>query len=340
MKNLLHRFKQLVKPAELPVAENTACKNCETVFTGKFCPECGQSVNDFDKPFGFIMVNFLGDFFAFDTRFFRTLKALVFNPGLLAIRFFEGKRAPFAPPVRIFIFSSFVMFLLLQWQTNRIFNESIQSESASETINSTVSENLPNTIEKTAQNETIVNDSIIAMNLDAFIFGGLASLRQQLSPTVEVLQKKLETTENEEEKKEIRQLIRTLSDPQMMVNKVLKLMSWAFFLLLPVFALILKLFYIRVHFIRHLIFSMYMHSFIFIILTIIVFLGIVFNSNSGWLISAMLLTIPIYLVIAMKNFYGQKVLLVLPRFIGVTILYNIIFFVVLLLVVLNAMLII
>ena len=340
MKSLRNRFKRFLKPAEQPAADNTSCKNCETVFSGRFCPECGQSVNDFDKPFGFIIINFLGDFFAFDTRFFRTIKVLILKPGYLSTAFFNGKRAPYAPPIRIFIFSSFLMFLLLQWQTSRIFNESLQNDTGSANLSSKNDSTLLNSNKTANQHETIINDSVISVDLDPLVFSSPAKLRQQLDHSIEVLEKNLESADNENEEKEIRQLIRTLSDPEMMVNKVLKLMSWAFFLLLPVFALILKLFYFRVHFVRHIIFSIYMHSFIFIVFIVIVLLGIIVNNTASWPILIVLLTIPIYLMLAMKNFFGQKILAVLPRFVGVTILYNLVFFIVLLLVVLNAMLVI
>ncbi len=337
MKNLLNRFKRLLKPVEQPVAENTTCKNCETVFAGRFCPECGQSVNDFDKPFGFIIINFLGDFFAFDTRFFRTLKALILRPGFLSSQFFDGKRAPYAPPIRIFIFSSFLMFLLLQWQTSRIFNESLQNDTGSANYSAENDETLLNSNKTATQYETIINDSVVIVDFDSLIFSSPTKLKQQLDHTIEVLEKNLESADNESEKKEIRQLVRTLSDPEMMVNKMLKLMSWAFFLLLPVFALILKLFYRRVHFVRHLIFSIYMHSFIFVVLIVIVLLGFILNNLASWPILIVLLTIPVYLIIAMKNFFGQRILAVLPRFVGVTVLYNLVFIFVLLFVVLNAM---
>lgn len=333
MKNLLNRFRQLLKPAEQPVPENTACKNCETVFTGKFCPECGQSVNDFDKPFGFIIVNFLGDFFAFDMRFFRTLKALTLKPGFLPTQFFDGKRAPYAPPIRVFIFTSFLMFLLLQWQTSRVFSESLQNENIPVAKNVKPEKDSTNAVKTTM----VYNDSVVTVDLDPRVFSSPMKLKQQFQNSVNALQESLEKTENEKEKQEIRQLIRTLSEPEMMVNKILKLMSWAFFLLLPVFALFLKLFYYKVHFVRHFIFSVYMHSFIFIVFIVIVLLGFVFNSSMGWLFFVVFLTIPVYLVFAMKNFFRQKILSVLPRFLGVTFLYNLVFSLVVLTVLLNAM---
>lgn len=178
---------------------------------------------------------------------------------------------------------------------------------------------------------------MISADSDPLVFSNPAKLRQQLDHTIDVLEKNLESADNENEKNEIRQLIRTLSDPEMMVNKVLKLLSWAFFLLLPVFALILKLFYFRVHFVRHLIFSIYMHSFIFVVLIVIVLLGFILNNAASWPVIIVFLTIPVYQVIAMKNFFGQRILAVLPRFVGVTVLYNLIFFIVLSFVVLNAM---
>jgi hypothetical protein len=49
------------------------------------------------------------------------------------------------------------------------------------------------------------------------------------------------------------------------------------------------------------------------------------------------LTIPVYLVIAMKQFFGQRILAVLPRFFGVTFFYSIVFLIVSMAVILNAM---
>lgn len=113
------KIKARFKKKEIQPAEEESCKNCETVFTGHFCPNCGQAVKDYDKPFGFIFYNFVGDFFSFDARFFRTLLTLILRPGFLSKEYFEGRRVRYAPPFRIFIFESFILFLLLQTYTNR-----------------------------------------------------------------------------------------------------------------------------------------------------------------------------------------------------------------------------
>jgi len=111
--------------------------------------------------------------------------------------------------------------------------------------------------------------------------------------------------------------------------KILKLMSWAFFLLLPIFALILKLFYI--------IFSIHIHSFIFILFTIIVGLYLLYSGNLETFSSILLFTFPVYFVLALKNFYGQGTGKIILKFIGISLVYNVVFFVVVGIVILNAL---
>ena len=47
-----------------------------------------------------------------DSRFMRTIKPLLFKPGRLTRDYMEGRRFRYAPPMRLYIFSSIVFFLL------------------------------------------------------------------------------------------------------------------------------------------------------------------------------------------------------------------------------------
>ncbi len=67
---------------------DVVCLNCKTKFSGRFCPNCGQAVKEFDRPLGFIIYNFLGVFFAFDTRSLKTLISLLIKPGFLTKEYF------------------------------------------------------------------------------------------------------------------------------------------------------------------------------------------------------------------------------------------------------------
>lgn len=344
------RFKK-----ERPAHQDVVCENCETKFTGHYCPNCGQSVRDYDRPFTFIFYNFMGDFFAFDTRFFRTLAFLVVKPGFLTKEYFKGRRVRYAPPFRIFIFVSFVLFLLLQIYTNRGLTTVLDSEfatadSASVTnldslmtiMNSSIDPEEKEQLDSLLKQSGVVLDSSTvnkAKDFNLANFSKSRGLRENLNNLAVSLEKKLETETNPSKRLKLREYIGLCRSPENAVAKILEYISWAFFLLLPIFALILKLAYIRrrQNYMRHLVFSIHIHSFIFIVFTIIVALSLLFDSNLGTIISILLLIVPVYFIIAMKMFYGQSIVKVVVKFFTVSFLYNIIFITVLTVAILNAL---
>lgn len=339
---------------------NVTCKNCETQFDGKFCPECGQSVNDYDKPFSFIFYNFAGDFFSFDTRFFRTFLALLIKPGFLTKEYFLGKRIKYAPPFRIFIFASFVLFLLLQIYTNKglttVLNsdfgnnklglDSIGAVTADSVLNivkvdmdSTEAVVVDSLLNKIGVHRDTINDSDYNFKLDLETFRDTRDLRSALIKYADTLEEKLKKEEDPEKKAKLREYIKLCHAPEQAVARILEYMSWAFFLLLPIFAILLKLVYIRrkQNYMRHLIFSIHIHSFNFTVITITVGLYMIFKGNLGWITTFMILAIPIYFIIALKKFYGQSLGKVFLKFLTVSFLYNSIFWMVVAIVFLNAL---
>ena len=120
--------------------------------------------------------------------------------------------------------------------------------------------------------------------------------------------------------------------------KILKYISYAFFLLLPLFAMILKLIYIRRkhNYMRHLVFSFHIHSFIFLVMTFIIGLNLLFENIPGSISAVLILSIPIYIIIAIKKFYGQSLGKVVLKFFALSFIYNIVFFTVILLASLDA----
>jgi len=330
--------KKKIKNGKEVSHENVTCKNCGTHFSGNYCPECGQSVQDYDKPFSFIFYNFLGDFFAFDTRFFRTFGLLLIKPGFLTVEYFKGRRVRYAPPFRIFIFVSFIFFLLLQNFTNLGLtavldanfsdNEFIDLDSASMELADSI------------LNEVIVEvDSVHAEDLNSDSFQDTRDIRNGLNKFGLSLEKKLEKEEDPKERAKLKEYIRLSRSPEQAMAKVLQYLSWAFFLLLPIFALILKLAYIRrkQNYIRHLVFSIHSHSYIFIILTLLLGIYLVANVNIGGVIAILIISIPVYLILALKKFYGQSFGKVFLKFVVISFLYNIVFWVVVVFVFLNAL---
>ncbi|SHI92976.1 Protein of unknown function [Tangfeifania diversioriginum] len=333
-------------------AQNIECRNCGTRFSGHYCPMCGQSVKEVDQPFSIIFYDFLGNVFAFDTRFWKTFLNLIIRPGFLTKEFFAGHRVRYATPIRFFIFASFILFLLLQIHTGRGLNSALNSpvkgggsvfglDSASVVVADSVFSDLGEEVDPAVLGNFTFSDSsnhiLSSVNFDEVLQS--PDLRTALNNLALQFEKQLETEENPEKRARLINYIRLCRSPEQFLARGLKYMSWAFFLLLPVFALILWLFYFRrnQYYIRHLIFSIHVHSFIFIIFILLTIIYMIFERNTGLISLILLFTIPVYLLLALKRFYGQGVGKLLLKFAGISVIYNFIFWAAVGLVFLNAL---
>lgn len=321
--------------------EPVKCENCGHEFKGHFCPNCGQEVAEFNRPFGFVIYDFVGNFFAFDTRFFQTFRFLLFRPGFLTAEFFAGRRMRYSPPFRIFVFLSFFLFLLLQSLTEATLDKVPEikiNDSSKEVV-------LDNGLRFKADISTEVdstenfNPDSLAMfpvgakdsiqtdsddiNLDFSMFGS-GRIRDNLNKLADQFQAKLDHITDPEKRRQYNSYIAMCRAPEMVISNIMKYLSWAFFILLPLFALVLKLFYIRREhlYIRHLLFSIHLHSYLFFILILVGSLKLLFDSGSSGIVFTLLLSFPVYFILAIKKFYGQSWGKVILKFLGVSFIYN------------------
>ncbi len=101
------------------------CKNCNTnlVKGYKFCPACGQEHKEKVVTFKQFILDFLGDYFTFDSLILRSVRPLLVRPGFLTNEYMEGRRVRYIPPLRMFIFISIVFFLFLGNVDSTVANE-------------------------------------------------------------------------------------------------------------------------------------------------------------------------------------------------------------------------
>ena len=93
---------------------NNACPTCGKIFTGKFCAACGEkqsSVHDFSV--GHFVEESVEGFTHFDNKFIRTIRQLLFKPGMLTLNFEQGRKIPFMKPMQLFIICNLLFFLLV-----------------------------------------------------------------------------------------------------------------------------------------------------------------------------------------------------------------------------------
>ncbi|WP_037073161.1 DUF3667 domain-containing protein [Pseudoxanthomonas suwonensis] len=79
-----------------------ACQNCATPLQGAFCHVCGQSAHNPVRSFAHAVEEVFESFWHLDGRIFRSLRRLL-SPGALARDYLAGHRAPYVAPMRMFV---------------------------------------------------------------------------------------------------------------------------------------------------------------------------------------------------------------------------------------------
>ena len=103
-------------PAEIATdatADGSTCPNCGRERPEHFCPQCGQNDRVYAREIRSVTGEFVRETFEVDSRLYRTLKLLLFKPGRLTTEFSRNRRASYMSPVRLYIFASFLFFLVL-----------------------------------------------------------------------------------------------------------------------------------------------------------------------------------------------------------------------------------
>jgi Protein of unknown function (DUF3667) len=94
------------------IDDQAICANCAAALSGNFCSNCGQKrFVESDRRFGHLVRQLLESATDLDGRVWRTLRALMFQPGLLSREYIEGRRKRWVSPISLFLAVSVVYFL-------------------------------------------------------------------------------------------------------------------------------------------------------------------------------------------------------------------------------------
>ncbi len=96
-----------------PIRSETNCLNCNQKVMHRFCPHCGQENTVTRITFHHLFTHFFQDLTHYDNKFWKTIIYLLFKPAAVTKAYTSGKRLSFLPPMRLYIFTSFVTFLLI-----------------------------------------------------------------------------------------------------------------------------------------------------------------------------------------------------------------------------------
>lgn len=93
-------------------AAEDRCANCGERLAGRYCHACGQKrIEPEDRRFGHLFAQFVDALTNLDSRFWRSLRMLLFRPGRLSAEYLAGRRARYMAPVALFLIANVLYFL-------------------------------------------------------------------------------------------------------------------------------------------------------------------------------------------------------------------------------------
>jgi hypothetical protein len=293
--------------------EQHICKNCEAGFVGHYCPECGQSVKNYDQPLKFFLVDFAANLFAFDTRVWRTLSHVFLKPGKMESEYVAGKRRKYMPPFRLYVFVSFFFFLLLTYVSNQSIQRNKEMLSSIQINNSAEKADRAKYID---QLEIALKGKLSEEDLQNLItdltIPDTSNLPAQKPLDLDVKMGRRDLN-----------LQYMIDNPEIFISRFYKLFSWALFLLMPFYGMLLWLFFQhrKGNYMPHFVISANQHVFIFLIFSLIMLTQILIPDKTAVPENYLAFLIPVYAFIGAKRFYRSRWYSVLFRLIGVFFIY-------------------
>jgi hypothetical protein len=335
------------------------CLNCGTTVVGRYCHVCGQENIETKESFWSLAKHFVFDIFHFDGKFFHTLKYIFIKPGLVAREYCLGKRISFLHPIRMYLFTSAIFFLVFFSLKNGnglvISSDTTkpltiaQRKQKIENYRETLKQN-PKNSEKYLHRISLLEDTTKPLTY-SILYEGDSTINvngKDYSSVREYDSIQHASTSKEKDN----WLARALSRKTIELNKkyhnngiemakaiwetFLHKMPYMLFISLPFFALLLRLLYVRrknFYYSDHAIFTIY-HYILSFILLLIFFCISALQDKLGWrllsyLIPVIFISWPLYLLLEMKNFYQQKWLKTIGKFLLLNFLGLIVIFILL-----------
>jgi hypothetical protein len=272
------------------------CTNCGCDYppdADNFCPRCGQENHNRVIPLSHLFAEFFESVLHFDSKVYKTLRSLLFHPGELTAAFVQGKRVAFVAPIRLYVFVSFVFFLVLSAVTSRSREpDTAVGEPAGNHLNISFYNISADTLR--GLTDRACDSLMVAYAIEPTAFNAYA-----LKQWIHVANEGTHT----------------------FFHTVIKNVSYAMFFLMPLFALLLFLIErkARPYYVSCLVGSIHFHCFLFTLLLVVVLAMRLLETR--FLILLGLLIPAIYLYAMMKRLYWQSFFTTLGKTLVVGLLY-------------------
>lgn len=252
------------------------CFNCNNALSREdnFCRKCGQENHDKKASLKSLVNDFLGDYFTFDSKIWRSLKLLCFSPGQLTLHYSEGKVTDYVRPIRLALFLSLVYVV-------------------------SFSMFLDNTAPLIPNDGVMLNDELSAEERYVEVIKNYSSIDEYLEE-----EKPKESALNVLLQKGVLNIV---GGNKNIFNETLKKSANLLLFLFPVLGLVLMASFWRnkMYYVEHFVHALHINAFFFLTFSIGVFISWAF-SISMVVIPLVFVLLFIYSVLSYKRFYNRS----------------------------------
>ncbi len=265
------------------------CLNCSTPLTGEFCAQCGQRATEHVLSLRELFHELLEVLFHADSRLWRTLRLMLTRPGEVTAEFVRGRRQRYTPPLRTYLVISVLFFFIVS-------------------VYSALDTQPPHTAPVVATGMASSDKADDPCSVEKI---KISSKLSWLMPHIVATCREI-----------------AADSGRHFATSVLHNAPKAMFVFLPLISLFAALLYIgsRRHFVEHLVFFVHHHTVAFLVWTAFILVNAalrIFGTPiaEGWLITAVIFYLPVYLYLGMRRFYGQSRYITALKFALLTALY-------------------
>ena len=222
------------------VSWKVKCLNCGAALAGPFCAECGQRAMPPHPTVRELVGDALAEFSGWDGKFAETVRLLLRRPGALTRQWLDGHRVAFISPLRLYLATSLVYFLVTAAAPTPKTNTSGRIDVGGLQIGLNGSRGAEK-VSAAASQALSTKTAVTGPERDSAL-AEIAKAPRILRPMFR----------------------RAIDEPQAFKSAITEAMPRVLFALVPVFALILGLFYRHRNYPEHLYFAIHLHSFFFV----------------------------------------------------------------------------
>jgi hypothetical protein len=305
MPSIVERFRDRFSPETdvSPAAEKPAwaitCLNCGAPLTSAFCPDCGQRAVPPHPTLGELAGDAFAELTGWDGKFIETFRLLLLKPGELTRQFIEGKRVRFIAAVRLYLTLSLVYFVTAG-STPVLRPVSVGIDADPVKIGVTSDKPKPTAADKAGK---AALDAQAGLLTDADKQEALKSLAKA-PPIIKPI------------------LGRIINDPAGFKRNLYENMPRVMFVLVPIFGMVVGMFYRGRQYPLHLYFAIHLASYVCLVMTVAELCKFTHVFTFYAVVAGIAqVSIPIYMFLALRRVYGGSIGLTVAKELGIGVVY-------------------